>query len=320
MSRSSGAARHQAAGLQQVSRDAGSPAVGAALCLLSAAGFGAMAIFGKLAYDAGVPTLTLLLVRFALAGAIFGLVLAARRPQRFPPLGTRALGIGLGLGGVGYATQAGLFFGALHHLDASLLALLLYTYPAWVTLAAFALGRERPTRRRLLALALSSAGLVVVLTGASGGSLDAVGAAMGVGAAIAYTAYILVADRASAGTPPLVLAALVCAGATFTFTVVGIASGSLDFGFDGEGWLWLGMIAVVSSALPMVTFFAGMARVGPSTASILSTFEPVVTVTLAYLAFSERLTFVQLGGATLVLVAALLLAAPARVPRRAPPV
>ena len=34
--------------------------VGAALCLLSAAGFGAMAIFGKLAYDAGVSTLTLL--------------------------------------------------------------------------------------------------------------------------------------------------------------------------------------------------------------------------------------------------------------------
>jgi drug/metabolite transporter (DMT)-like permease len=77
---------------------------------------------------------------------------------------------------------------------------------------------------------------------------------------------------------------------------------------------------VVSSALPMVTFFAGMARVGPSTASILSTFEPVVTVTLAYLVFSERLTLVQLGGATLVLGAALLLAAPARVPRRAPPV
>jgi drug/metabolite transporter (DMT)-like permease len=91
-----------------------------------------------------------------------------------------------------------------------------------------------------------------------------------------------------------------------------VASGELDFGFDAEGWLWLGLIGIVSTALPIATFFAGMARVGPSTASILSTFEPVVTVALAYVAFSERLTVAQLGGAALVLAAALMLATPAR--------
>src|SRR3954471_303938 len=121
-------------------------AIGAGLCLLSAAGFGAMAIFGKLAYDAGVSTLTLLLLRFGLASAIFAALLATR-PR--PRAARRAVLVGLALGAVGYATQSGLFFGALQRLDASLLALLLYTSPAWVPLAAFALGRERPTRRRL---------------------------------------------------------------------------------------------------------------------------------------------------------------------------
>jgi drug/metabolite transporter (DMT)-like permease len=103
-------------------------------------------------------------------------------------------------------------------------------------------------------------------------------------------------------------------GATITFAVVGLASGELDFGFETEGWLWLGLIAVVCTVLAISTFFAGMARVGPSTASILSTFEPVVTVALAYLAFSERLTLVQVAGAALVLAAAAMLAAPARKP------
>jgi drug/metabolite transporter (DMT)-like permease len=142
---------------------------------------------------------------------------------------------------------------------------------------------------------------------------------MGVGAALAYTAYILVADRTGLEMPPLELSALVCVGATFTFAVFGLVSGDLDFGFDGEGWLWLAAIAVVSTALPIATFFAGMARVGPSTASILSTFEPVVTVTLAYLAFDERLSLAQLAGAALVLSAAVMLAAPSRAPDRAPP-
>ena len=289
--------------------------VGAALCLLSAAGFGAMAIFGKLAYDAGVSTLTLLLVRFTLAGLIFGAIVGAQ-PWKG---GRRAVLIGLGLGGIGYATQAGLFFGALQRLDASLLALLLYTYPAWVTLAAFALGREAPARRRLVALALSSAGLVIVLAGAAGGEFDGLGAAMGVAAAIAYTIYILVADRTTVDVAPLELSALVCFGATLTFAVVGFASGEIDADFDGEGWLWLVSIAVVSTAVPIAAFFAGMARVGPSTASILSTFEPVVTVTLAYLAFGERLSLLQLGGATLVIAAAVMLAAPSRSPEPAPP-
>jgi drug/metabolite transporter (DMT)-like permease len=259
-----------------------------------------------------VSTLTLLLVRFAAGGAIFGAAIAARPRLRPRSVGTRALAIGLGLGAVGYATQAGLFFGALHRMDASLLALVLYTYPAWVTLAAFAVGRERPTRRRLAALGLSSVGLVVVLAGAAGGEIDGLGVAMGIGAALAYTTYILVADRTQIAMSPLALSALVCAGATATFAVVGLASGELDFGFDAEGWLWLGLIAVVSTALPISTFFAGMARVGPSTASILSTFEPVVTVALAYLAFSEHLSLAQLAGAALVLAAAVMLAAPGR--------
>ena len=286
--------------------------LGVVLCLVSAAGFGAMAIFGKLAYDADVSTFTLLFVRFALGGALFWAVIAVRPALRPTGAPMRAIGIGIGLGAIGYATQAGLFFGALHRLDASLLALLLYTYPAWVTLAAFGLGRERPSRRKLVALALSSAGLVVVLAGSASGELDALGAAMGVAAAIAYTIYILVADSAGLELPPLTLSALVCTGAVVTFTVIGLAFGALDFGFDGEGWLWLACIAVVSTAIPIAAFFAGMARVGPSSAAILSTFEPVVTVALAYLAFSERLSLLQLGGAALVLGAAALLAAPAR--------
>jgi drug/metabolite transporter (DMT)-like permease len=287
--------------------------VGAALVLVSAAGFGAMAIFGKLAYDAGVSTMTLLLVRFALGGLVFAALLARRRPQHRARPERRAVLTGLALGGIGYSTQAGLYFGALHRLDASLLALVLYTYPAWVTIAGIAIGRERADRRRLAALGLASAGLVIVLAGASGGSFDGLGAAMGLGAALAYTAYILVADGTGAAADPLRLSALVCAGATVTFTVAGVASGELDFGFQAEGWLWLAAIAVVSTAVPIATFFAGMARVGPSSAAILSTLEPVVTVTLAYLAFSEHLSATQLVGAVLVLSAAVLLAA---MPRR----
>ena len=74
--------------------------------------------------------------------------------------------------------------------------------------------RPRAARRAggSLALALSSAGLVVLLAGASAGAVDAAGVAMGIGASLAYTVYILVADRAGLEISPLALTALVCVG------------------------------------------------------------------------------------------------------------
>ena len=190
-------------------------AVGALLCILSAAGFGAMAIFGKLAYEEGVEVGDLLLVRFALAAAVLLALAWARGALRGLP--RRAVLVSLAMGAVGYATQSGLFFSALERMDASLLALILYTYPVMVCAAAVALGRERASARRIAALLAASAGAALVLAGAATGSFDALGAAMGFGAALAYTTYILVGDRVVAGVPPLALAALVCTGAASTF-------------------------------------------------------------------------------------------------------
>jgi drug/metabolite transporter (DMT)-like permease len=78
------------------------------------------------------------------------------------------------------------------------------------------------------------------------------------------------------------------------------------------GFGWVTAIAVVSTVGAVSLFFAGLNRVGPTTASILSTAEPVTTVVLAFLAFGESLSPVQLGGGALVLGAVLVLSAPAR--------
>jgi len=288
---------------------------GPLLCLLSAAAFGAMAIFGKYAYDAGVTVGDLLLVRFAMAAAV--LLPLAFATGALRGLARRAVLAALAMGAVGYATQAGLFFLALERMDASLLALVLYTYPAFVLVGAVLLRREKATRKRVLALVAALSGTVLVLAGAGGGAVDALGVAMGVGAALAYTTYILVGDKVLAGTPPLALSALVCSGATATFLLVSVPSGGPELAFAAEGWGWLAAIALVSTVAAVIAFFAGLERVGPSAAAILSTLEPVVTVGLAAAAFGESLAGVQLLGAGLVLSAIVVMQLPERARRRA---
>ncbi|MGY1609238.1 MULTISPECIES: DMT family transporter [unclassified Geodermatophilus] len=286
--------------------------MGPALCLLSAACFGAMGVFGKLAYASGVAPDALLLLRFTIAALLLGLVLGLRpelrsgRPvtaQRPEPggLARRVVLTGLGLGAVGYATQATLYFSALERIDASLVALVLYTYPALVTLAAAALGRDRLTPVRGVAVLVASVGTLLVLLGAGALRFDPLGVALAFGAALTYTVYILVADTAVHRTPPVVLSALVMTGAAVTLAVRAAVDGGISLGFGPAGWLWVACIAVVSTVVAMLAFFAGLRRTGPSVASILSTFEPVVTTVLAALALGELLTPVQLAGGLLVL-------------------
>ena len=194
---------------------------GALLVLASAVAFGVMPIFGKLAFEAGVGVATLLFVRFAIAAPVLWAAVAVRRAV--PKVERRVLGQAFALGAVGYAIQAGLYFLALRRMDASVLSLILYSYPALVTGAAILLGRESANRRRLLALVTASGGLVLVLAGAGAGDFDLVGMALGAGAALTYTTYILVSDGVTAQLDALPLAALVSTGAGVSLGVVAVA-------------------------------------------------------------------------------------------------
>ena len=136
-------------------------------CLASAAAFGAMGIFGKLAYDEGATVGTLLATRFVLAAVLLWLLVGVRELRT---ISRRDAGLALLLGAVGYAAPAGGYFAALERLDASLLALLVYVFPVIVAVAAVALRRERASRRTAVALALSVGGLLLVLAGAAGGA------------------------------------------------------------------------------------------------------------------------------------------------------
>jgi drug/metabolite transporter (DMT)-like permease len=289
-------------------------------CLASAAAFGTMAVFGKLAYGEGATVGTLLTLRFALAALLFWvLVLAGGAVREVLALRRRDLAWALSLGACGYAAQAGAYFAALDRIDASLLSLLLYTFPAIVAVAAIVLGRERADGRRLTALALSSGGLVLVVAGAGPGALDPLGTALALIAAVLYSAYILVSEGILRRLRPTVLAALVCSGAAVSLSVGSALLGELRPGeLTAAGWGWLVCLAAVSTVAAIGLFFAGLRRVRATTAAILSTLEPVVTVMLAFLVFGETLGAVQLLGGAFVLGAVLVLRV--RMSRRVRPI
>jgi drug/metabolite transporter (DMT)-like permease len=280
--------------------------------LLSAACFGAMAVFGKLAFAAGVPTDALVLIRFAAAALLLGALLLLRPALRRHDGGSDArpvwpaVLVALGLGAFGYAVQASLYFMALERLDAPLVALVLYTFPVMVTVGAVLLGRERLTAARVVALVTASLGTTLVLAGAGGLGFDTVGVVLAFGAAVTYTVYILVADTVLHRLPPVVLTTLVMSGAAAALGIRSLVTGGVVVSFGAAGWFWIACIVVVSTVTAVLAFFAGLKRTGASTTSILSTFEPVVSTALAAAVLGELLAPMQILGAVLVLGAAVI--------------
>lgn len=282
----------------------GSHRKGIILCLTSAVGFGGMAIFAKIAFRHGATVTSLLTLRFAIAAVVLWLIVAlAHRPLP----ARRGAVAGIGLGAFGYSLQAACYFSALKHIDASLTALLLYTYPVIVFACAVLLGRDRATPGRIGALALACAGTALVLIGGGAGRLNAPGVALALGAALIYTVYILVADTVVGDADPFALSAIVATGACAALLLFSVTTGRVDLSLDASGWAAVTALALVSTVLAVTTFFLGLDLVGPSTASIVSTAEPVVTVALAALIFTERLGALQLAGGALVLTAVVVL-------------
>ena len=276
---------------------------GVLLAAASAAGFGLMAIFANEAYDAGVDVPSLLTLRFAIAAVLFWAIVLVRRPAI--PAGRDAV-LAVALGAVGYAAQAACFFAALTYLDASLVALLLYVHPTLVFAGAVLLGRDAWDAVRLAALAAALTGAALVLLGGgdAGGDLAPAGVALGLGAALAYTGYILVADRAVARLDPFAVAAMLTTGATATFAIAG--GGLPEVGAEAAAWTTA--IALVGTVGAVSCFFLALRDVGPATASIVSTLEPVVTVALAVAVLGESLAPLQLAGGLLVVGSAIVVA------------
>ncbi len=278
--------------------------VGIVLVLVSAAGFGTLGVFGVLAAEEGVPIPTVLFFRFVLATVILWAILGLR--GRFRPLTGRSLAIALGLGGLGYTTMSGLYFLGLEFLTAGLVAIVLYTYPAFVVCLVVARHPERITSAVVAALALSITG-VGLITGADPAGADPRGVAIVLGAALAYALYIVTSQQALRTVDPETLSAFVFPAAAGSFLVIGAGTGTLEAPGGPTAWAVVFAIAVVATVIPMLAFFAGISRVGASRASIVSAAEPAVTVALGAALLGEPVTAVTAAGGGLVVTGVILI-------------
>lgn len=273
----------------------GGDAMAALLVAAAALLWAGIGLQAKPLLDRGVDPVTIAFWRAAIGGA--GFLGQAAATGAWP---RRNLGTLIGFGAVG----VGLFFLALPAaIDAggvSLAWLLLYTAPVWVALGSPALLGEAVDRRTAVLVAATVGGVALVaLGGGRGVEISAASLGWGLVAGLSYASWYFVTQRAGSG-PVETGAVALPVGALVLLPFATWPGG------DPTTWALLAGLGVVSTWLPALAYYHGIARLPAARAAVLATLEPVAALAFAWALFGERLAPLALAGAAVVLAAALL--------------
>lgn len=317
---------------RQVEVQAGARRFGVALVVISACAFGSGSLFAKPVYAAGMDWLTLMTWRFPLAVAASWLWILARRDSRaaLRRMTPRHILVLLMLG-VFYVLNTATFYASVETVPASLAALIVYLYPPLVAVISIRFGRRLEGRMVWVALVVATVGVALAVGGIDPSSAPPLsGLVLCVMSPMIYGIWIVLAarfsgERPAAGTDapvtvpphdgeaaptqdeagdPAPAMTIMMSATALAYLVIGVLAGHrvLDAAaVPADAWLGVLGVGVVSTAVAVQTFYAGIRRVGAAQASLISTVEPVWTVVLATLLLSETLTPIQLlGGAAVI--------------------
>ena len=281
---------------------------GILLIAISAASFGTLAIFGRFLYADGMDTFTVLFLRFGISASIMTVILLLRKEPL--PRG-RVLGLLIGMGALGYVGQSFSYLSAIKYASAGLVALLLYLYPMFVFILSVIFLHEKVTWAKAAALGLALIGTTLIgialrIDPAGSANRQFLGIFFAITAAVVYSVYIIVGTDVMRHVSAVQSSVVIFASAGAVYGILTAVNGA-HFPASSSGWWSMAGIVLLATVIPVVTFLAGLERIGPTNAAMLSTLEPVVTVLLAAWLFAERLEWITLVGGTLILVAVMVL-------------
>lgn len=291
--------------------------VGIALTIVSAFAFGSGALFAKPVYAEGVGWHVLMAWRFLVGAALAWAWLLANPRVRaaLARLRRRDVAIAAALG-VLYTGNSATYFAGLETVSASLAALIVYVYPAIVAVLSLQVGQPLRGRRAWGALAVALAGVALAV-----GNIDAAdapplsGLVLIAASPVIYSVWIVLSARlsgegrsgvgaaAEASVDPLAAGAVMLSATAATYWLSAVVLGQpvLPAQIPAGAWFGLVGIGIVSTFIAVLAFYGGAHRIGAARASIVSTVEPIWTISLASLLFGESLGLVQLVGGAMIL-------------------
>lgn len=283
---------------------------GIACAVAGTLAFSLRPILIKLSYAAApVSPITLIFLRMALSLPFFlavGWWLRTQEPRLSGADWAKIAGLGI----IGYYFASFLDFIGLQYVGAGVGRLILFLYPTLVLVLSFLFLQKRPTRRELVALAVTYAGVALVLTSqASGtqGKLFLLGASLVFASALFYAIYLVAGSQLIRRVGSMRFTAYSMAVATVPAVVQFLVLEPVSaLHLPAVVWIYAIVLATVSTVLPLFLQAEALRRIGPSEFALIGALGPVSVALTSALGLDEPFTWVQAVGGLLVIAGVLL--------------
>jgi drug/metabolite transporter (DMT)-like permease len=295
---------------------------GVALALVSASSFGLSGSLARSLLDLGWTPAAVVATR--VGGAFLILLVPALLVLRRIGLPTgRQSGRMLAYGVVAIAVAQLCYFSAVQYLSVGVALLLEYLAPVMLIGWHWARTHRKPALPVLAGAGLSIVGLAFVLDLRDGLTLNPVGVAWGLAAAVCLSAYFLLSEDKGTEAPihPLLLttggtgvgAVILLAASAAGVLPLAAHAGTAVLAERAVGW-WLPalLLILISAVLAYPTGIVAVRRLGSSLASFVSLTEVIFAVVFAFVLLGQRPGVMQLMGGALILAGIALVQRPAR--------
>ncbi|MDD5472737.1 MAG: EamA family transporter [Candidatus Methanoperedens sp.] len=249
----------------------------------------------------GMPAQGIIFYRVAFASIIFFIVLLISGNLNLIKLGDKKMY--LLLFAVLQAATMMAYFVSILNASVSVAVLLLYTAPVYVTLFSPWLLKESSTKKGIIALVLSFAGVILIVDpGKLEFSRYSIGILAGIISGIAYAFQIMTSKYLSLRYSGYAQAFWGFVIAMLILFPVGMMP--MDVVIRNMNYIVL--LAIFPTILAVSLYFNGLKKVRAQSASILGLIEPVSAVILAVLILGEQISTPELIGGALILIGAAL--------------
>lgn len=280
---------------------------GGLLVALSGLLYGFMAYFGTQLIHIKLTVATMLFWRFSLA-MVWVLVSAVWQKKKIfqnLPSYTTLLQV-LILCGISYSGGSIFFFLASKYTGTGVAMVIFFCFPVFVTLYSWATTSWRMNIHAAGSLLAIMIGLML-LKGHGSHSISLAGIIFAIIAGISYAAYVIYSKNNIKNMDSGLLTFLVCLGNSIIFLIVSCVTKSFYVPDTFHAWTYIIALGIVATALPIQLLLDGIKHISSIKASILSVFEPVVTLLVGVTLLNESMTGIQALGIMIVLFGAILI-------------
>jgi len=281
--------------------------LGFALAIIGTLLFSLKSIFIKFLYLQGLDANAVLVLRMALALPIYFIILIGllRTKGHNPDLTKSTLRSVFLLGFLGYYLASLLDLMGLEFITAQLERLSLFTYPFLVAVIGFFLFKENLSRRLIISLLITYAGLWIVM----GQELQLTGnnviqgVSLVLGSALSFAFYVLLSRPFIKRLGSLLFTSL----AMISSSIFGLIYGAIVIDWStlmitNSAWFWLIMLVIFSTVIPSFMMTEAIHRIGPAQTGVVGILGPIFTIGLAVYLLDEPFSImIALGGIMILL-------------------